>query len=159
MNIYLVRHGDAEKSSMNKRDSERELTPEGKIITKAASAAWKNLIPEIDLIISSPYIRAYQTAEIIASVLGVKNQIVKDKKLSPGSNTESLVEIAQNYSSGNIMFVGHQPDFSEHLANLVSGSGAYFEFRKSAVAGIAFSNKVKLGRGTLMFLIPPDVFA
>ena len=158
MNIYLVRHGDAEKTAIGKKDFDRDLTPEGKIKIKSAVANWKIFLPDIDFIVTSPYIRALNTAKIIAETYEVKNPVIIDKKLSPGSKAENLIEIANSLSGEEIVFVGHQPDLSGHLSNLISGSGANIEFKKGAVAKITFRNKVHLSKGVLEYLIPAGAF-
>jgi phosphohistidine phosphatase len=157
MNLYLIRHGDSEKSSLQKKDHERELTASGKKITEQAALYWKKIIPPFDHILSSPFIRSVQTAEIIASVFKLHQGVVIDKKLSPGSSTEDLIEIVQAYDSKNIAVVGHQPDMSEHISNLISGSTAFVEFKKSAIAKLSFGSKIKSGKGTLNLLIPPEI--
>jgi phosphohistidine phosphatase SixA len=63
-----------------------------------------------------------------------------------------------SFPSGEIAIVGHQPDLSNHLSRLISGSGASIEFKKGAIAKISFSNKVREGKGVLEFLIPPGIF-
>jgi phosphohistidine phosphatase len=158
LNLFLIRHGDAEKSSPQKKDSERELTHNGRESTKIAAGYWKHLIPGFDYIISSPYKRSLETAEIIAQVFEYSNGIVTDTKLKPGSRTDDLVELTQIYSGKNIAVVGHQPDLSDFVSDLISGSNALVEFRKSAIAKISFSSKIKKGKGTLDYLIPPDIF-
>jgi phosphohistidine phosphatase len=158
MNIYLIRHGDSEGISKGMKDPERKLTPDGELKIRNASLFWKNIIPEIDHIISSPYLRALQTAKIIASVYNHSIEIHIDKRLGCGSETESLIEILNSFSSGEIAIVGHQPDLSNHLSRLISGSGASIEFKKGAIAKISFSNKVREGKGVLEFLIPPSIF-
>jgi phosphohistidine phosphatase len=156
MNIYLIRHGESESSSANKRDYERELTHRGRTITRQVAFLWKRVIPGFDYIISSPLKRAVQTAQIIADVFKSANGVITDEKLSSGSRTEDIIEIIQAYKADNIALVGHQPDLAEHLANLVSTSGIYTEFKKSSIAKISFGLKIKMGKGTLEFLIPPD---
>ncbi len=158
MNIYLIRHGDAERAGAGKKDYDRELTQSGRLKLKNAVSGWSSLAGNFDYIITSPLTRAVQTAEIIAEVLKPKNEIIIDKKIAPGSRTESIVEIA-NYLGGNdIAFVGHQPDFSEHVSALISSSGAYVEFKKGSIAKIAFHNKAHLSKGVLEFLIPAGTF-
>jgi phosphohistidine phosphatase len=158
MNIYLIRHSDSEGISKGLKDSERKLTPDGEIKIRNASLFWKNIIPEFDYIISSPYLRALQTAKIIASVYNHKKEILVDKRLGCGSETDSLIEILNSFQSGEIAIVGHQPDLSNHLSRLISSAGASAEFKKCAIAKISFSNKVREGRGALEFLVPPGFF-
>ena len=158
MNIYLIRHGDAEKAAIGKKDFDRELTSSGIIKIKNAAGNWGNLIPSFDYIISSPLKRALQTAQILGEVFNYNREIIIDKKLAPGSRTEDLVEIANALDGEEIAFVGHQPDFGEHVSNLISSEGAYVEFKKGAIAKISFGNKAHLSKGTLEFLIPTGVF-
>ena len=158
MNIYLIRHGDAEKSSIGKKDYDRDLTASGITKIKTAAANWKALIENFDYIVSSPLIRAERTASTIAEIYGFKKDIIIDKKLSPGSKSESLIEIANYLSGEDIAFVGHQPDLSEHLSNMISSKGAYLEFKKGAIAKISFYNKAHLGKGMLEFLIPVSAY-
>jgi phosphohistidine phosphatase len=158
MNIYLIRHGDSEGISKGVKDAERKLTPDGEIKLKNATLFWKNIIPEFDYIISSPYLRALQTARIIASAYDHKKEIFIDKRLGCGSETADLIEILNSFQSGEIAIIGHQPDLSNHVSRLVSNSGAFVEFKKGAIAKISFNNKVREGKGVLEFLIPSGVF-
>jgi phosphohistidine phosphatase len=158
MNIYLIRHGDAERISLDKKDYDRELTPTGKIKLKSAVFNWNNTIKEFDFIITSPLVRAIQTANIIAEQYNASDKIVIDKKLSPGCDTGDIMEIANSLSGEEIAFVGHQPDFSEVLSDLISHKGAFIDFKKGAIAKISFDHKVKPADGTLEFLIPVSVF-
>jgi phosphohistidine phosphatase len=158
MNIYLIRHSDAEGLSKGLKDFERKLTPEGEIKIRNASLFWKNLITEFDNIISSPYIRALQTANIIGSVYNYKKEIIVDKRLGCGSETENLIDILNSIPPGEIAIVGHQPDLSIHLSRLISGGSALVEFKKAAIAKISFSNKIREGKGVLEFLVPPGFF-
>lgn len=158
MNIYLIRHGDAEKALMSKKDSERRLTPEGENKTKVSSEGWKLLIPQFSHIISSPLIRALRTAEIVASVFKFPGNIIVDKRLTPGSKTEELIDIANEILGPEMAFVGHEPDFSEHVSHLISNSGAQVEFKKGMIAKISFNGKMKMSRGVLEFLIPVKAY-
>lgn len=158
MNIYIVRHGDAERSSINKKDSQRELTPAGKEKLKKAVDGWKNLICNVDHIVSSPYIRTKQTAEIIAFGLKFNKEILLDDKLICGGSTEDLIMLANSLDGKDIIFVGHQPDCSEHLSNLISSSGFFVDYKKGMIAKISFNNRVRAGKGMLEFLIPISVF-
>jgi phosphohistidine phosphatase SixA len=58
----------------------------------------------------------------------------------------------------DMAFVGHEPDFSEHVSNLVSSSGVRIDFKKGMIAKIGFDGKVRIGRGVLEFLIPTKAY-
>ena len=158
MNIYLIRHGEAEKIEMGKKDFDRELTAAGRNKFRNAAEHWKNIIPSFDYIITSPLIRALQTAQILGDVFGYSKEIITDKKISPGGNTEALVEIANSLEGEEIVFVGHQPDFAEHLSKLLSREEILVEFKKGTIAKVSFNNKVRLSKGMLEFLIPAGIF-
>lgn len=157
MNIYLIRHADAEKSSLTKKDFDRKLTPEGILAIKAAAEGWKNLISSFDYIISSPLKRAVQTAEIIAKAFHYKEEIVTDKRIA-GGNIEDLIEIANSLNGKEIAFIGHEPDFSKYVSSLISSSGAFLSFKKGMIAKISFDTKVRLAKGNLEFLIPSRAY-
>lgn len=158
MNIYLVRHGIAEDRASNQSDAERALTHEGRIKMSLAAKGWKQMIDGFDCLVSSPLKRALQTAQIVQEVFNINEDIIVNKKLSPGSRTEDLIDIALEQDGMDIVFFGHEPDFSEHVSKLISNSGAGIEFKKGAIAKIAFYGKPRLGGGTLEFLIPAKAF-
>jgi phosphohistidine phosphatase len=159
MNLYLVRHADAEKTQPGKRDHERKLTIEGRKSIEYASDRWKHFINHLDHICTSPYTRAVETAEIIAEAFEYNSEIIKDKVLSAGSNTKDLVELVNALEGNDILIVGHQPDLSQHLSNLISSRSASIEFRKTALAKISFNGKASFSRGYLEYLIPAEVFS
>jgi phosphohistidine phosphatase len=155
LNIYLIRHGSAEGKSIRGKDSDRNLTEEGKDEIKKTASILKRLVPSIDFIISSPLNRAVQTAEIIKKEFDLKNDVILDERLSPGSKIESLLDTANKLEAEDIVFVGHEPDFSGHASKLISSSGVKIYFKKGAVVSIYFDSKVRLSAGILEFLIPP----
>ena len=156
MNIYLIRHGEAEKSAIGLKDFDRHLTQQGRIRLIQTAENWKNYFDKFDFIVASPFLRAVQTAEIIKEVFYLPEEIIVDKKLAPGCKTESIIELATSLVGEEIAFIGHQPDLGEHASNLISLKGANIEFKKGAIAKISFENKIRLGKGTLEFLIPPS---
>lgn len=158
MNIYLIRHGDSERAAGRKSDFDRELTEEGKQKILKAAKYWKNVVPGFDYIISSPLIRAKQTAEIIADTFHYKNDIVFDDSLRNGGDTKDILNLVNSLKAENIALVGHQPDFSYHVSILISNGTAEVDFKKGAIAKIAFEGKAKLSRGILEFLIPTGIF-
>lgn len=154
LNIYLVRHSDAESISRGLKDSDRKLTPEGiKKITEAASM-WKDFIPSFDYIISSPYVRSLETARVIANIYDCNDKLLTDRRIACGSRTEDVIEIANSLNAENIAFVGHQPDMSDHISAMISSNGAFADFKKAAIAKITFHNKAREGKGILEYLIP-----
>jgi phosphohistidine phosphatase len=158
MNIYLIRHADAEKSSPSKKDFERKLTPEGVSAVQSAAEGWKNLISSFDYIVSSPLKRAVQTAEIVAKAFEYNKEIITDKRIA-GGKIGDIIEIANSLDGKDIAFIGHEPDFSNYVSSLISSSGAFLTFKKAMVAKISFDNKVRLAKGSLEFLIPAKAYS
>jgi len=158
MNLYLIRHGDAEPISPAKSDNKRELTSKGKESIRKAAEGWKKIIKSIDVIASSPLLRAVQTAEIVAAVLNYKEKIITDKRINSGCKLEDLIDFVRSFDEDDIAIIGHEPDMSRHLSALVSSSGMYAEFKKGSIAKIKFEGKVKASRGTLEFLIISELF-
>jgi phosphohistidine phosphatase len=154
MNIILIRHGDAENSSPSIKDFERQLTKEGEVRTRKNLLYLKNFISSFDYIVSSPLIRAQQTAKIAAEVFKYKTEIITEKRLTGNTVTEDIIDIANYLDAKNIAFIGHQPSLANAVSDLIS-SGANVEFKKSAAAKISFSKKVFIGKGVLEFLLPP----
>lgn len=154
LNIYLIRHSDAEALSKGLRDMDRKLTPEGIKKISEAAVNWKNFIPSFDYIISSPYERAIQTARIISEVFNCTDKLLSDRRVACGSRTDDIIEIANSLNAENIAFVGHQPDMSDHISAMISSNGAFAEFRKASIAKVIFHNKAREGKGILEFLIP-----
>ncbi len=157
MNIYLIRHGDAESMSLRIPDFERKLTLDGiDTITKAAEG-WKKLIPEFDFIVSSNLVRAVQTSEIVKEVFGYKGEIIFDRCITSG-DPKSVLELAVSLKGRNIAFVGHEPHFSRYTAEMISATEAYINFKKGMIAKIVFEGKKKVGAGELEFLIPAKAY-
>lgn len=157
MNIYFVRHAEAEGKKINMNDSDRELTINGIEQMKSAVMGWKGFIDHFDKIISSPYKRAVQTARIIKEVFKI-DVISTDKRLEPGSKTEDIIQIVFENIEEDIVFVGHEPDISLHISTFISNSGSTVDVKKGAIAKVSFPSKPKIAGGVLEFLIPLSLF-
>ncbi|OGV02641.1 MAG: hypothetical protein A2330_10835 [Ignavibacteria bacterium RIFOXYB2_FULL_36_7] len=143
MNLYLIRHGDAEKASLSKSDSERELTSKGKVSIKKAAEGWK---------------RTIKSADIIADVFDYSKKITTDKRITIGNKPNDVIDFIRSFDVENIAIVGHEPDMSNNLSAFTSSAGMYLEFKKGTIAKISFEGKIRLSAGTLEFLIPLKVF-
>lgn len=155
MVIYLIRHAEAEAAIPGINDSDRSLSEKGKNALLNNFETWKKFIPKFSIIISSPYLRAIQTAEIIAHAYKYPlNKILKNKLLVPGCKSESIIEIANEHNIENIAFIGHQPDLSRHVVNLTSSGNFNIGFSPGTIAGLSFSGRVRPVSGILNFLIP-----
>jgi phosphohistidine phosphatase len=125
MKLYVLRHANAEDRDAEKYPDDvlRPLTPKG-IETARKVATWvksRNMIP--DIILTSPAIRAFDTAKICAEKFGLaKDYFVVTDLLLPGLDREKLVaQINANYCKPSLLLVGHEPDLSSLLSTLISG--------------------------------------
>ena len=155
MKLYLIRHSIAENISMDKKDFDRELTAEGKIVISQTVDIWKNYFQEIDVILSSPLVRAVQTSDIISSKFQSVPNILKDNNLGTGSRTSDLIELLNSLEYKNVAVVGHQPDLTNHINNFCGTGSFNIVFPPGSLAKIEFDNSIKYGRGRLIFFIPP----
>lgn len=123
MNFYLVRHGKAcDRSRHWRPDSTRPLTRDGEKKMYEAVAGLQALEVELDLILTSPYIRAFRTAEILGEVFGAK-KLFETRNLVPEAEPEAIVdEIKESFSSMNeIALVSHEPFLSRLISVLLTG--------------------------------------
>ncbi|CUS99658.1 phosphohistidine phosphatase, SixA [Candidatus Kryptobacter tengchongensis] len=157
MLLYLTRHADAEQKKPGMSDFERELTDIGRKNTEKMAIILKRMNLKFDLIVSSPLVRAVQTAKIFHDVMGVQSEIITTNELIPGSDFKSLLNILFSFGVGNLLAVGHEPHLGEFLSWLV-GLPKPVEFKKNSIACIEILMPVEAG-GNLKWLIHPDMFS
>ena len=140
-------------------DSERPLIPKGERRLRSAAAAMKKLELSFDLILSSPFIRAKQTAEIVVGELKLKQGIEFFDGLVPGGNPKALIHALNGLkpTPGNVLLVGHEPYLSRLISLLVSGhADAVIEMKKG---GLCKLEVVELQHGQcarLVWLLTPS---
>ncbi len=126
MDLYIVRHGKAETWDPNHDDFNRELTIDGRLGVEAAARAMIRLEVKIDQLISSPLIRAMQTAQIFADAFTPLKVEVNDK-LSGGTDSDQIIRMLQKIGKNNsIAIFGHNPDFSYLVSALTVSSPTAF---------------------------------
>jgi phosphohistidine phosphatase len=125
MNFYILRHGIAQEMGMPgvDKDSERELVPEGRQKLRKIAAAMNALDLTFDVILTSPYVRAEQTAMTIAEVLKMKAKLELTDDLSPSGSMRDLIASinGRKPAPADVLLVGHEPYLSELISLLVSG--------------------------------------
>jgi phosphohistidine phosphatase len=123
MNLYIVRHAIAveEGAAGYESDSERPLTDKGRKKMRQVAKGLRSLGVDFDLILSSPYVRARETAEILVDVFKMKKKITFTENLIPMANPELFIEeINQTYSVDSIAVVGHEPHLSTLIGILIA---------------------------------------
>ncbi len=158
MIVYFLRHGLAEERETWKDDDAlRPLTEKGKQQMEQTAEAITRLIPDLDAILTSPLVRARQTAQIVAKKLEMVESLEEDTRLSPGFGMAELIEIIEEHAGAEgLVLVGHEPDFSSTVSDLIGGGRLVFK-----KGGLARVDLVALDppRGQLVWLIPPKVLA
>jgi phosphohistidine phosphatase len=159
MRLYLVRHGIAVDhiGGAITRDSERPLTEEGTIEMKLVAKALARINKKPELILSSPLVRARQTAEIIAGAFDM--EVTLSDALAPaGSPSVIFKAIGRHQGVNQVYLVGHEPDMGM-LANKLLWAGLECEmpFKKAAVARIDVGDMPPTGPGILKWYMPPKL--
>ena len=160
MELYLLRHAIAEERSETGRDADRKLTAEGfdKLRVVAKFAAASGLRPS--LILSSPYVRAMETAAAAARVLESKAQILQTNRLVPGASPADVwAEVRAHRHEESILLVGHEPLFSALASWMLGSARPMVDFRKAALVRIDFESLGAEPRGVLRWMITPKLAA
>jgi phosphohistidine phosphatase len=148
MQLYFLRHGEADWPDWKKSDDERPLTDFGKKGVRDVAKFLARLKVRPDLIVTSPLPRAAQTAEIAADYL--KGKLRKDELLAPGFGMNELRTILKRHRSKALMLVGHEPDFTTVISGL---TGASLKLSKAGVALLDVDPESQEGR--VLWLFPP----
>lgn len=157
MNIYLIRHAEAEQTSDSKPHEERALTANGIEIIKASMDVWKKYVDNFDIILSSPLKRAKQTANILTKTFKSEFNVTEEICLLNGGITEDLLSIARSLDLNDIAMVGHQPDLGLHISRMTGSNDTNFNVPPAAIAKIYFKERPAIGKGILEFLLPPII--
>ena len=148
MQLYFLRHGEADWPGWTKPDDERPLTDFGKKEVRQVAKFLDRLKANPDLIVSSPLPRALQTAEAAAEQL--KTKLCQDKALEPGFGISELSDVLKRHASKALMLVGHEPDFSSVISAL---TGGFIKMSKAGIALVDLDPETQKGR--LLWLFPP----
>jgi phosphohistidine phosphatase len=152
MQLYLLRHAEAEDDPSD--DAQRPLTPKGEKQARIIGRFCRShsLIPEA--ILSSPLLRAEQTARILAGELDLPDLVRLEEFLKPGLTPEKTFPVLEKYpEKASIFLVGHEPDFSELAGSLIGTQAENIHFRKASLMSLRVARMESAG-GTIEFLIP-----
>ena len=153
--VYLVRHGVAEDYSSSGRDFDRALTEEGRQKMARAASGLLSLEVQVDLLVSSPLVRARETADEIAQVYDSAERQVWEE-LSCGVDESALTNRLEECDPlADVMLVGHEPDIGEMLAYWLTGRIAAFHtrVRKGSVSCVRAGMLPPQGRATLEWML------
>jgi phosphohistidine phosphatase len=158
MEVYLIRHAAAQPLGQKNdfTDEKRTLTAEGRERMREAAKGLRKIDVEFDLILTSPLVRAVETAEIIAAALGYDKKLIEQiTALAPGGSHEKLISNIKSHSGAeSIALVGHQPDLGQ-FASRITGCGSEFgvDLKKGSVCCINVAETVPALRGGLVWMM------
>jgi phosphohistidine phosphatase len=159
--LYIMRHGIAvERGSAGYfDDSKRPLTSDGKKKMEEITRGLMRLGFDVDWIVSSPLVRALETAKMVAAELGGHCPFDISEDLRPGGSAEALIAfLAKHPNRKRVLVVGHEPDLSEMAGRLIgAGRRADLALKKGGCCLITFDDFPPKSPGKLIWWLTPRV--
>jgi phosphohistidine phosphatase len=158
MEIYILRHGMAEEAHSGMRDADRALTPEGAKKLQHVLRRARAIDVQPPVILTSPYRRARETAQVAAEALRNGSSLLETPALTPDSSPEAVWnEIRVHKSDAQIMIVGHEPLLSSVYAYLLNAAVVQIDVKKGSLGRIDVDRFSGQPRGVLRWLIYPKL--
>ncbi len=158
MEIYLLRHGIAEDARGGEPDSDRSLTAEGKKKLRSVLRVAAEAGVQPSLILTSPYRRALQTAQLAAEIFKYQGDLLRTRSLEPSSRPDAVwEEIRVHKDEPQILLAGHEPLFSGLTAFLIGCSDFQIDFKKGGLACVEVDKFASAPKGVLKWYITPKL--
>ena len=158
MEIYILRHGIAEEAHGGMKDADRALTPEGARKLQSVLRRARAVDVEPSIIVTSPYRRARETAEVAAEILSGGATLVESRALTPDSSPEAVWDaVRQHKGEPQLMLVGHEPLLSAVYACLLGSPAVQIDVKKGSLGRIDVDRFGAQPRGVLRWLIYPKL--
>ena len=157
MEIWILRHAKAEEGGPGTPDEERALTAGGHERMRSVAKAIARLEPKLDAILTSPLLRARQTAEPVARALSLRDDLIETSALSPDADPKEILREIEKRRLGRVLVVGHMPHLGKLLGYLLTGRpSTLIDIKKAALARVEFDGKTPEPPGTLTLLLTPE---
>jgi phosphohistidine phosphatase len=158
MKLLLIRHADAEpRENSEVPDEERPLTEKGQAQSRALSEALQRRGVELGKLVSSPLLRARQTAEgLLERWSDPKPELLLCNALAPEGKEKKLTRFIRGLNSDVVTLIGHMPDLAYYAGWLTGSKKAQIELAKAGVALIESEGGPGKGGGVLTWLVPPE---
>jgi len=154
MEIWILRHAKAEDGGPGTPDEERELTAGGHETMRSVARAIARLEPKLDAILTSPLVRARQTAEPVARALSLEDEVIETEALVPEADPKEILREIGKRGFKRAMVVRHMPHLGRLLGYLLtSRTDTAIDIKKAALARIQFDGDSPNPPGTLTFLL------
>ncbi len=157
LRLFFLRHGRADRDRFHgDDDTQRPLVEAGRARLRRTAEFLVQLAPDLDAVLTSPLVRAAETAEIVASRLGLADRVRHDRRLDLQFDLPRLAAIlaALREDHRRILLVGHEPSFSEVIGELTGGTRVVM--KKGALARVDLTPGAST-RGHLVWLLQPRV--
>lgn len=157
--LLVIRHAIArdriESMAQGMDDANRPLTATGRKKMAQATRGLRQLCPAIDIILTSPLLRAQQTAAILGDYYPA-SRVTECQQLAPEYDTTTLIHMLNKEQGRRIALIGHEPGLSSLITALLCGSeGCAIELKKGGIAQLQFNDHVAPGEGVLQWLLTP----
>jgi phosphohistidine phosphatase len=160
MFVYVLRHGIADDAKPGEPDSSRALTAEGRKKLASVLERAKKAGAAPSVILTSPYLRAKQTARLAAQVFGCEGAVSETSALVPSGSPELVWdEISEYRSEEQLMVVGNEPLLSELVGYLLDSPSLQVDMRKASIVSISLESLRGGPRGVLQWMITPKLSA
>lgn len=158
MQLYLLRHGIAEDNGPDGTDESRRLTSEGREKLKAVLEVARDAEVKPTMILTSPLVRARQTAEIAAGILGYKEALVETKVLIPSADpAEIWDEIRVHKDEDSLLLASHEPLMSRMTAFLLGTPDLQVDLKKGSLVRLDFDRFGASPKGVLKWMLTPKL--
>ena len=160
MELFFMRHAEAEPRDRYREDHQRPLTDTGRETQCHVARALLPVLHPLDALLSSPILRARQTADIVAEALQFTGAIEETNILGGNCTVGAVLALLQGYPrNARLLCIGHEPDMSHLSAVLLDSQGhSTLAFHPGSVVALTFRGHPEPGRGILrFFLCPADV--
>jgi phosphohistidine phosphatase len=158
MEVSILRHGVAEKLRPGGSDAERVLTPKGREKLRRVLRLARAAAVRPSIILTSPLVRAVQTAEVAAAILPHRREVVRTNALLPTASPEEVwQELRSRKKEQELLLVGHEPLLSQLIGYLLGAPGLRVELKKAGLVRIQIERFTPTPSGTLQWLLTPKL--
>jgi phosphohistidine phosphatase len=159
MDLYIIRHADAQALGEGgiEDDADRPLTPAGQAQCGPLAAALQRQGVRLERIVTSPLLRARQTAEgLLKDLAPPTPDLHICDHLAPGSKRRKLTRFLRGLGAESIAIVGHMPDLGLYAGWLIGSKKAQIEIAKAGIVCIHFEDEMDRGAGALTWMVTPE---
>jgi phosphohistidine phosphatase len=158
MEVYILRHGIAEKVGPDGSDAKRALTPRGRKQLRKVLRLAHAVAVRPSVILTSPLVRAVQTAEVAAEMLDYQGELVRTPTLLPTTSPQKVwQDLRARKNEQTLLLVGHEPSLSQIVAHLLGTPNLRIDLKKAGLVRIHLEKFAPAPAGILQWLLAPKL--